>query len=154
MRREEILQAATGLPVDEIVEAAQYRQITNHPAQDDVWAIIGIDKRRVIVRDSQPVGPDVASSATTVTVTALMHLYCVEEHRDEGHEQDLILSAMEEAATHRLVPYVAVFATDETAMLWSGAGFWHPPQSPPGFVVYELSDEPWPAGTVDTLTRW
>ncbi len=154
MRREEILQAATGLPVDEIVEAAQYRQITNYPAQDEVWAIIGIDKRRVIVRDSQPVGPDVASSATTVTVHAFMHLYCVEEHRNEGHEESLILSALEEAATHRLVPYVAVFANQDNAELWMKAGFRHPPWSPDGFLVYELTDEPWPDGGVDPHTRW
>ncbi len=155
MRREEILEAATGLPIDEIVEARRYHQVTDSERQADTWAILGMDKRHVIVRDSRPVGPDVSSSTTTVTVTALMHLYCVEEHRGEGYEQDLILTALEEAATHRLVPYAAVFATAETAETWLAAGFWHPKDSPDGFLVYELTDEPWPAGSVDTLVlRW
>lgn len=154
MNREEILSLATGQPVGEYAEARQYRTVLALPDQQDHWAILGIDKRQVIVRDSQPVGPDIGTAATTVTVTALMHLYCVEEHRGEGHESDLILEALAEAATHRLVPYAAVFATEDNAEFWAKVGFWHPERSPEGFMVYELHEEPWPDGSVDTRGRW
>ena len=154
MRREEILEAATGVPMDEIVEARQYRQITNYPEQNDIWSIIGLDKRRVIVRNSQNMGPDIGTAATTVTVTALMHLYTVEEHRHEGHAQALILSALEESSVYRLVPYVALFSPPDLAGFFERLGFKHPEKSPDGFMVYELTDQPWPDGSVDTRGSW
>jgi len=148
VNQEQILELATGQPIEEIRLARDYRMVQDFPAKREVYSILGIDQRRVIVRNSGPVGPDMTNAMTTLTVATFRHIYTVEEQRGMGHAQSLILAALEEVGTHALTKYVALWSPPEHVAFFEWLGFEHPDRSPEGFLVYELTDEPWPEGQV------
>jgi GNAT superfamily N-acetyltransferase len=128
----------------------------NDPAIIHTRAVVGLDYRRVLVRDSRPPGPGVAVSTTTIPVAALLHVCTDPAYRGLGYASALVLSAHEEAGAHRSVPFAAVVAPEDCRSFFERHGYFHPDGAPDGFLVCELGGRDpewaeWPAGTVRVL---
>lgn len=122
-------------------------------------AVVGLDYRRVIVRNSQPPGPGIAVATTTVPVAAVLYVCTDPDHRGHGYAKALVLSAHEEAASHRAAAFAVVLAPPQCRSFFEQFGYFHPDDAPDGFLVCELGGREkewaeWPAGSVRTPGNW
>lgn len=133
----------------------------DNPAIIHTRAVLGLDYRRVIVRNSQPAGAGVGVAMTTIPVAAVLYVCTDPAHRGRGFASALVLSAHEEAASHRSTPFSVVIAPDRVRDFFTreNLGYFHPDGAPDGFLVCELGGRDpewaeWPAGSVRAPGDW
>ena len=147
MNRDDLIELCLG----DAETPANYRQI-EEPREDNeyathVRAAIGTRPRRYVVRQDARPGAGIAESATTLVATEIMWVCVDPDHRGKGYARDLIAGVAEEAATHALTLYLTAHASGFEPFA-EHFGFSHPEYSPPGFMVYALTDDPWPSGRI------
>lgn len=160
MNRDELLESIFG---EDLAAPKKWFSLTESDEKDEsiihTRAVVGLDYRRVLVRNSRPPGPGVSVAMTTIPVAALLHVCTDPEYRRRGYARGLVLSAHEEASSHRSTPFAAVYAPVAARPFFESLGYFNPPDAPDGFLVCELGGRDpewaaWPAGTIRTTGDW
>lgn len=147
MNRDDLIELCLG----DVEDPATYRQI-EEPDDDNQFvvhtrAVIGTRPRRYVVRREFAPGAGIGEAATTLITTEIMWVCVDPDHRGKGYARDLIAGVAEEAASHKLMLYLTANASGFEGFM-AHFGFVHPQFTPPGFVVFALTDEPWPPGRI------
>lgn len=170
MNRDELLELCFNRPVEELPSPSKWfarlpdigDDWTLDPAyQGHVLSLVGLGYRRILLRNSVAPGSGVISSATTITVAAIMCVCTDPDHRGQGYATELMNAVHTEAAAHALTSYAALFAGPENVPFYERFGYAHPERSPEHFLVAPLTQDvesgepvPWPTGSVDTRGSW
>lgn len=158
MNRDELLEECFGATSEDLPAPKKWLSVTEpdeaNPHVVHTRALVGLDYRRVIVRDSIAPGDGMAVATTTVPVAVLFHVCVDPEHRGRGYAGALVRSAHEEAASHRSMLFCVVMTTAGCAPFFEKLGYAHPDGAPDSFLVCQLADEAWPAGSVRTPGDW
>lgn len=119
----------------------------------DVLSHLDLSYRRVLVhRATSSPGAGIVDASATLTVAAISNVCTDPAFRGQGYASALILSAHEEARAHSMVGYAVLFST--YVGFYERFGYAHPDGAPEHLLVACLTEEPWPAGRVDTRGAW
>lgn len=160
MNRDELLETCFG---DEFPLPKKWFSWTEedetNPEVIHTRAVVGLDYRRVLVRNSRPPGPGVGVAMTTIPVAVLLNVCTDPEYQRRGYARALVLSAHEEAGSHRGTPFAAVYAPESARPFFLALGYFSPAGAPDGFLVCELGGRDpewaeWPEGAIRTTGDW
>jgi GNAT superfamily N-acetyltransferase len=148
VNRDDLLQALFG---EDIPPVSTFRNIEenddDNPFIVHTRAVIGLRAHRYVVRREFAPGAAIGEAATTIPTSEIVWIGVDPDHRGKGHARDLLAGATEEAMTHALTKFMTTHAPGDCIPFFEHFGFVHA-DGPPGFMVYALTDEPWPEGRV------
>lgn len=123
--------------------------------QRNVLSHVDLFYKRVLIRTPPAPGPGFSDASAMETVAAIANVCTDPDHRWNGYARRNIEAAHDDARTHALVSFAALFAGDA---VWEGfyskLGYVHPKGGPPYFYVCPLRDDEWPEGPVETYGTW
>lgn len=116
-----------------------------------VLSHVDVYLRRVLVRfPSSP--SSIGDGSTTIVVAGIAQVCTDPDYRGRGYEMALVRRAHAEMRERRAVKFAALFGLSD--VYWA-AGYFHPEGAEnEHFLVCELGDEKWPAGSVTPQGQW
>jgi GNAT superfamily N-acetyltransferase len=149
VNRDDLLQLLFG---DEVPPVSTYRNIEenddDNPFIVHTRAVIGLRARRYVVRREFAPGAGIGEAGTTISTSEIVWIGVDPDHRGKGHARNLLAGATEEATTHALTIFMTTHAPYDCVPFFEHFGFTHPEHSPPDFMTFALTDEPWPDGRI------
>ena len=150
MNRDELLAACFG-----DADLPREKKIFETIDGNDVVSHVGLLYRRILVRPATYAGPGVSDASDMVTVAAITNVCTDPDYRGQGFARANLDAAHADAATHQMVAFAAVFASEPVFDgFYRSRGYFHPDGAPDGFYVCPLRSDEWPTGVVETFQRW